>query len=103
MQPRIRRVRTVCEGIAKRLRQSNQGTVRAALRQWLFLAKQAEAERFNRRTLIVRDPVLFVRCVRDSEVTPHALWDRRNEFGASSSHKGATAALVDDHPIVCLC
>ena len=47
------------------------------MRQWLFLAKQAEAERFNRRTLIVRDPVLFVRCVRDSEVTPHALWDRR--------------------------
>ena len=29
------------------------------VRQWLFLAKQAEAERFNRRTLIVRDPVLL--------------------------------------------
>ena len=27
--------------------------------QWLSLAEQAEAETFNRRTLIVRDPVLL--------------------------------------------
>jgi hypothetical protein len=28
-------------------------------RQWLFLAEKAEAETFNRRNLIVRDPVLL--------------------------------------------
>ena len=43
-----------CEGLAKRYARYEQ-----LVRQWLFLAKQAEAERFNRRTLIVRDPVLL--------------------------------------------
>ena len=50
MQPRSEEFHAQeCEGLAKRYARYEQ-----LVRQWLFLAKQAEAERFNRRTLIVR-------------------------------------------------
>ncbi len=42
-----------CEGLAKRYASLIKEQYEQLVRQWLFLAKQAEAERFNRRTLIV--------------------------------------------------
>ena len=47
-----------CEGLAKRYGSLIKEQYEQLARQWLFLAEQAEAE-FNRRTLVVRDPVLL--------------------------------------------
>jgi hypothetical protein len=48
-----------CEGLAKRYASLIKEQYEQLVRQWLFLAKQAEAETFNRPTLVVRDPVLL--------------------------------------------
>ena len=48
-----------CEGLAKRYGSLIKEQYEQLARQWLFLAEQAEAETFNRRTLVVRDPVLL--------------------------------------------
>jgi hypothetical protein len=54
-----------CEGLAKRYASLIKEQYEQLVRQWVFLAKQAEAETFNRRTLIVRDPVLFAPTIRE--------------------------------------
>jgi hypothetical protein len=48
-----------CEGLAKRYGSLIKEQYEQLARQWLFLAEQREAETFNRRTLVVRDPVLL--------------------------------------------
>ena len=48
-----------CEGLAKRYASLIKEQYEQLARWWLFLAERAEAETFNRRNLIVRDPVLL--------------------------------------------
>jgi hypothetical protein len=48
-----------CEGLAKRYGSLIKEQYEQLARQWLFLAEQAEAETFTRRTLVVRDPCSF--------------------------------------------
>ena len=48
-----------CEKVEKRYGSLIKEQYEQLARQWLFLADQAEAKTFNRRTLTVRDPVLF--------------------------------------------
>jgi hypothetical protein len=62
MQPRSEEFHThaaECEGLAKRCCILIKEQYEQLARQWLFLAEQAEAETFNPRNLVVRDPVLF--------------------------------------------
>jgi hypothetical protein len=62
MQPRSEEFRehaAECEGLAKRYGSLIKEQYEQLARQWLFLAEQREAETFNRRTLVVRDPVLL--------------------------------------------
>lgn len=59
-----------CEGLAKRYGSLIKKQYEQLARQWSFLAEQAEADTINRRTLIVRDPVLLCApprsCVRST-------------------------------------
>jgi hypothetical protein len=48
-----------CEEIAKSYGSLIKEQYEQLARQWQFLAEKAEAETFNRRNLIVRDPVLL--------------------------------------------
>ena len=50
-----------CGGLAKRYGSLIKERYEQLARQWLFLAERADAEKetFNRRTLVVRDPVLL--------------------------------------------
>jgi hypothetical protein len=48
-----------CEEVAKRYGSLIKEQYEQLARQWLFLAERAEADTLNRRTLIVRDPVLL--------------------------------------------
>ena len=48
-----------CEGLSKRYGSLIKEQYEQLARQWSFLAEQAEADTINRRTLIVRDPVLL--------------------------------------------
>jgi hypothetical protein len=48
-----------CEELAKCYGSLIKKQYEQLARQWSFLAKRAEAETFNRRNLIVRDPVLL--------------------------------------------
>jgi hypothetical protein len=48
-----------CEQVAKRYGSLIKEQYEQLARQWSFLAEQAEADTINRRTLIVRDPVLL--------------------------------------------
>jgi hypothetical protein len=62
MQPRSEEFRAhaaECEEVAKRYGSLIKEQYEQLARQWLFLAERAEADTLNRRTLIVRDPVLL--------------------------------------------
>ena len=62
MQPRSEEFRdnaAECEDLAKWYGGPIKHQYEQLARQWLFLAERAEAETFNRRNLIVRDPVLL--------------------------------------------
>jgi hypothetical protein len=62
MQPRSKEFHAQaaeCEEVAKRYGSLIKEQYQQLARQWWFLAERAEADTLNRRTLIVRDPVLL--------------------------------------------
>ena len=68
-----------CEGLAKRYGSLIKEQYEQLARQWLFLAEQAEAETFNRRTLVVGTQCSFApHRVREARARPRS---RLTRFG----------------------